>query len=103
MLKGGLLGDKIVTGKDVEALADLPSRDVLLGQLAGTLQAPIVKLASLLQALPRNLAYGLQAMLDQRSDEAAPAESPTIDEPEAASEPDAVAEATPESETQEQE
>ena len=103
VLKGGLLGDKIVTGKDVEALADLPSRDVLLGQLAGTLQAPIVKLASLLQALPRNLAYGLQAMLDQRSDEAAPAESPTIDEPEAASEPDAVAEATPESETQEQE
>ena len=26
VLKGGLLGDKIVTGKDVEALADLPSR-----------------------------------------------------------------------------
>jgi large subunit ribosomal protein L10 len=105
VLKGGLLGDKIVTGKDVEALADLPSRDVLLGQLAGTLQAPIVKLASLLQALPRNLAYGLQAMLDQRRDEAAPPESLTIDEPEAASEPTAepAAEATPEPETQEQE
>jgi large subunit ribosomal protein L10 len=107
VLKGGLLGDKIVTGKDVEALADLPSRDVLLGQLAGTLQAPIVKLASLLQALPRNLAYGLQAVLDQRRGEAAPAESLTIDEPEAASEPEAAAEpaaeATPEPETQEQE
>ena len=66
VLKGGLLGDKVVTAKDVEALADLPSRDVLLAQLAGAFQAPLVKLAGLLQALPRNFAYGLKALIDQR-------------------------------------
>ncbi len=59
VLKGGLLGDKIVTGKDVEALADLPSRDVLLGPTGRHASGTLVKLASLLQALPRNFAYGL--------------------------------------------
>ena len=59
VVKGGLLGDKVVSAKDVEALADLPPRDVLLAQLAGAFQAPMVKLAGLLQALPRNFAYGL--------------------------------------------
>ena len=66
VLKGGLLGDKVVSAQDVEALADLPPRDVLLAQLAGAFQAPLVKLAGLLQALPRNFAYGLKALIDQR-------------------------------------
>ena len=83
VLKGGLLGDKVVTANDVEALADLPSRDVLLAQLAGAFQAPLVKLAGLLQALPRNFAYGLKALIDQRGgpEEAAPAETPATNEP----------------------
>ena len=83
VLKGGLLGDKVVTAKDVEALADLPSRDVLLAQLAGAFQAPLVKLAGLLQALPRNFAYGLKALIDQRGgpEEASPAETPATNEP----------------------
>ena len=39
---------------------------MLLAQLAGAFQAPLVKLAGLLQALPRNFAYGLKALIDQR-------------------------------------
>jgi large subunit ribosomal protein L10 len=77
VVKGGLLGDKVVSAKDVEALADLPPRDVLLAQLAGAFQAPMVKLAGLLQALPRNFAYGLAALIDQRGGPEAPAESAT--------------------------
>jgi len=65
VVKGGLLGGKVLTAGDVQALADLPSRDVLLAQLAGAFQAPLVKLAGLLQALPRNFAYGLKALIDQ--------------------------------------
>jgi large subunit ribosomal protein L10 len=67
VIKGGSLGDKILTAKDVEALAELPSRDVLLAQIAGAFQAPLVKTASLLQALPRNFAYGLKALIDQKA------------------------------------
>jgi large subunit ribosomal protein L10 len=66
VLKGGSLGTAVLSAKDVEALADLPSRDVLLAQFAGALQAPLVKTAGLLQALPRNLAYGLKALIDQQ-------------------------------------
>ena len=77
VVKGGLLGDKVVSAQDVEALADLPPRDVLLAQLAGAFQAPMVKLAGLLQALPRNFAYGLAALIDQRGGPEAPAEPAT--------------------------
>src|SRR3954452_1792485 len=65
VVKGGLLGGKVLTASEVQALADLPSRDVLLAQLAGAFQAPLAKLAGLLQALPRNFAYGLKALIDQ--------------------------------------
>ncbi len=66
VIKGGLLGTKLVSEKDVQALADLPSREVLLAQLAGAFQAPMTKMAGLLQALPRNFAYGLKALIDQK-------------------------------------
>ena len=39
----------------------------MLAQLAGAIQAPLVKTAGLLQALPRNMAYGLKALLDQKA------------------------------------
>ncbi len=60
------MGGKVLSGKDVEVLADLPSRDTLLAMFAGALQAPLVKTAGLLQALPRNFAYGLKALIDQK-------------------------------------
>ncbi len=64
--KGGSLGKVVLSAKDVAALADLPSRDVLLAQFAGALQAPLVKTAGLLQALPRNFAYGLKALIESK-------------------------------------
>jgi large subunit ribosomal protein L10 len=78
VLKGGVLGSKALTADETKALADLPSREVLLAQLAGALQAPLTKLAGLLQALPRNMAFGLQALIDARvaGGEALPAEEP---------------------------
>jgi large subunit ribosomal protein L10 len=66
VLRGGAVAGKLVTAKDVEILADLPSREVMLSQFAGLLQSPLVKTAGLLQALPRNMAYGLKALIDQK-------------------------------------
>jgi large subunit ribosomal protein L10 len=66
IIKGGSMSGKALSAKDVEALADLPSREVLLAQFAGALQAPLVKTAGLLQALPRNFAYGLKALIEQK-------------------------------------
>lgn len=66
VVKGGVIGDKAVSAKDLSALADLPPREVLLAQLAGAFQAPLVKTAGLLQALPRNFAYGLSALIAEK-------------------------------------
>jgi large subunit ribosomal protein L10 len=66
IIKGGAMSGKAMSAKDIEALAELPSREVLLAQFAGALQAPLVKTASLLQALPRNFAYGLKALIEQQ-------------------------------------
>ena len=41
---GGLLGDRVLTAAEVLALADLPSREVLIARLAAQLQAPVSRL-----------------------------------------------------------
>ncbi|HTJ73942.1 MAG TPA: 50S ribosomal protein L10 [Acidimicrobiales bacterium] len=82
-IKGGLLGTKVLTAADTTALADVAPRDVLLAQLAGALAAPLQKMAGLLQALPRNFAYGLSALVEKRQSEAPPAaaDAPQVDTP----------------------
>ncbi len=67
VIKGGVLGESAVSADDIKALANLPSREELLARLAGAFQAPLVKTAGLLQALPRNFAYGLSAYIDQQA------------------------------------
>jgi large subunit ribosomal protein L10 len=71
VLEDSAIAKKAVSAKDVEVLADLPSREVMLSQLAGLMQAPLVKTAGLLQALPRNTAYGIKALIDKKEQEAA--------------------------------
>jgi large subunit ribosomal protein L10 len=66
VIKGGLADGSLLSAADLTALADLPPREVLLARLAGALAAPLQQMAGLLQALPRNLAYGLSALRDQR-------------------------------------
>lgn len=65
-IKGGLLGPRILFVDDVEALADLPPRDILLARLAAGMQAPLTKAAGLFQAFTRNMAYGVKALIDLR-------------------------------------
>ena len=64
VLKGGVLGRSVLSPADAGALADLPSREVLLARLAGAFAAPLQQFAALLAALPRNFAYALQALID---------------------------------------
>jgi large subunit ribosomal protein L10 len=94
VIKGGVLGDKILSVSETTALADLPSREVLLARLAGAIAAPMQQMAGLLQALPRNLAYGLAALRDQKVDAGESAEAPGApsSEPPAAATAEAVTE-----------
>ena len=78
VVKGGLLGTKLLSTSEVTALADVAPRDVLLARLAGGFQAPMVKAAGLFQAFTRNMAYGIKALMDQRI---AGGEALTVDAP----------------------
>jgi large subunit ribosomal protein L10 len=66
VVKGGVVGTGMLSAAEINVLADLPPRDTLLAQFAGALSAPMQQLAGLIEALPRNLAYGLSALIDQR-------------------------------------
>jgi len=99
VVKGGVLGTKILSADETRELAELPSREVLLAQLAGALQAPMVKMAQLLNALPQKFAYAVQALIDEGGAsgeaEAAPVAAEAAVEPAAAAE-DAEPEPEPE-------
>ncbi len=101
VVKGGVLGTKPLTADEAKALAEVEPREVLLAKLAGALAAPMVQFAGLLEALPRNFAYGLQALIDQQGGmPEAPAEP--AGEPEAATEaPEAEVAAAPEAPAEE--
>jgi len=66
IVKGGVVAGKPLTKADLSALADLPSRDVLLAQIAGLLASPLRTMAGLLKAVPQNLAYGLSALIESK-------------------------------------
>jgi large subunit ribosomal protein L10 len=66
VVKGGLLGGEVLDADAARALAEVAPREELLARLAGGMAAPMQQFAGLLQALPRNFAYGLRALIDQK-------------------------------------
>ena len=67
VIKGGVLDGKAITPAEINRLADLESREVLLARLAGGMQAPMATLAGLLAANIRNLGYALSQVRDQKA------------------------------------
>jgi len=83
VVKGGVLGEKLLSAADAKALAEVAPREELLAKLAGLMAAPMVQFAGLLQAVPRDFAYGLQALIAQGGAPGAPAspEAPADEAP----------------------
>jgi len=82
VVKGGVLGQKLLSADDAKALAELAPREELLAKLAGLMAAPLQQFAGLLQAVPRDFAYGLSALIEKGGAPGAPAspEAPAADE-----------------------
>jgi large subunit ribosomal protein L10 len=102
--KGGLMDGDTLSAEQIQSIARLPSRDVLHGQLVGTIAAPLSQLVRTLNALIAGIAIQLQQMAEQElvsgeAEEAPAAEAPaeTAEEPAETAEPEAEAEAEPES------
>ena len=64
---GGSMDGAFLTARQVEALATLPSRDQLLGQLVGTLAAPLSGLVNVLQGNIRGLVTVMGQIRDARA------------------------------------
>jgi len=61
-LKDSLMGQKRIDVSGVEALAKLPSKEVLMATLLGTMNAPITNFVGVLAAVPRSLVTVLTAI-----------------------------------------
>ena len=66
-IKVGLVDGKPVTAEQVKRLASLPSREVLLSQLAGYIQAPMAQFAGAMNGLLYQMVGALEALRSQRS------------------------------------
>jgi large subunit ribosomal protein L10 len=65
-VRGGLVGDQAVDASQLTRMATLPTREVLLGRLAGGIAGPLTGFAGVLAANIRNLASVLNAVADQK-------------------------------------
>ena len=59
-IKGGVVEGKVVDANGVKALAELPSREVLLAQVVRGMQAPLVGMVNVLQGPIRKMGYALE-------------------------------------------
>lgn len=64
-VKGGFLPDCIMNPKEVETLATLPGRDVLISQVIAGVQSPIASIIGVLAAPIRGVVGVLQARIQQ--------------------------------------
>jgi len=66
-VKGGLIESRIVAMAQIKAMAALPSREALIAQLMGTLQAPASAFARMLNAPVGAFARAVRAVADQKA------------------------------------
>ncbi len=70
-IKCGLVDKKLVQAKDVEALAKIPAKEVLVAKLLGTLNAPIANFVGVLNGPARALVCALNAIKEQKEQQSA--------------------------------
>jgi len=65
-IKGGVLEGKKVTENDIKSIASLPSREVLISKLLGSMNSPAQNVVYALTGVSRNLVYALEAIRKQK-------------------------------------
>jgi large subunit ribosomal protein L10 len=70
ILKGGLLGTSVLNVSQVQAMADLPPKDVLIGQVVRTIAAPLTGLVTVLSGTMRGLVTCLDRIKEQKENAA---------------------------------
>jgi len=65
-IQGGVLDGKLIDAAQITALASLPSREVLLAKLLGSMQSPISGFVRTLSEVPASFVRTLAAIRDQK-------------------------------------
>lgn len=68
VVKGGLFGGKAYDAKGVEAISELPSREVLLSQVIGTIAAPLSNLVGTVEAIYADPIRTVYAVADKANE-----------------------------------
>ncbi len=66
-VKAGVMGSMALTSAQVTALAELPPREVLLGQFVGTVAAPLSRLVGVMKQKVSTIVYALKAIEDKKN------------------------------------
>lgn len=70
-VKAALVDGQVVSAKELEALASMPTRTELVAKLLGLMQSPVRRLVTVLSGPQRNLAITLSAVAKQKEESAA--------------------------------
>lgn len=65
VVRGGAMEGRLLTENDVKAIADLPSKEQLMAQIAGAINGVASKLAIGINEVPSSIARALQAYVDK--------------------------------------
>lgn len=65
-IKAGVLDGKVITSDEIKDLANLPSREVLLSKMLGSMMSPVSGLANVLQGTIRNFVYVVEAVRKEK-------------------------------------
>lgn len=79
VVKGGYMEGRALSAEEVTQLADLDSREVLLGKLAGAMQGNLAKAAALFNAPASQIARLAAALQEKRQDVRSGAPAETVD------------------------
>ena len=79
VIKGGFMDGRTLTVQEVNQLADLESREVLLSKLAGAMKGTMAKAAGLFAAPASQVARLAQALADKRAEEEGGAAAPATE------------------------
>lgn len=66
-VKAGVMGGMVLTSAQIDALAELPPREVLLGQVVGTIAAPLSRLVGVMKQKVSTIVYVLKAIEDKKN------------------------------------
>ncbi|MEI6427014.1 MAG: 50S ribosomal protein L10 [Pseudanabaena sp. ELA607] len=66
-LRGGVLEGRALSPKDLQAIADLPSKEVLLAQVAGAINGVATKLAFGIKEVPQSLGRAIKAISEKEA------------------------------------